>query len=327
MKNVTQPPSQLLLLPSRHFVFIYRSLALIWYLAWPTEQKMGLSVGHHASCKFGDSLRSCSQNKTKNHRCHPSTSAVTAKYTMVVLADKETKAPKARLISKATADVSLTVSILMAWFADFNQFAHYSSQMQFVRSLFGWCLGDRPRPGTKGGNLAGQSIAVSEDSGTRSEPCLSSITQKLLIDLLTIPIQIVLPSISIRYTQMGGSNFQDSELWYEECSELELESLSTVLFFASKRMCGFKVAIEMNRGIGQWLLTCSPPQPQLPSLLLLLCNIVNDGQACLAVRSCNTASVLLNAELKLGSLSKQARWKQPNLLCVHEYNKQLKADD
>jgi hypothetical protein len=33
------------------------------------------------------------------------------------------------------------------------------------------------------------------------------------------------------------------------------------------------------------------------------------------------------AELKLGSLSKQARWKQPNLLCVHEYNKQLKADD
>jgi hypothetical protein len=41
-------------------------------------------------------------------------SAVTAKYTMVDLADKETKAPKARLISKATAEVSLTVSISMA---------------------------------------------------------------------------------------------------------------------------------------------------------------------------------------------------------------------
>jgi hypothetical protein len=240
---------------------------------------------------------------------------------MVDLADKEKKAPKARLISKATADVTLTVSISMAWFADFNQFqfAHYLSQMQFVRSLFGWCLGDRPQPGTQEGNLAGQLIAVSEDSEPRSEPCLSSIT---LIDLVTISIQIVLPPISIRYlTQRGGSTFQDSELWCKECSEFwatELESLSTVLVFASKWMCGFKVAIEMNRGIGQWLLTRSPPQ--LPSLLLVLCNIVNDGQSCLAVQSCNTASVLLHAELKLGSLSKQARWKQPNLLCVQEYN-------
>jgi hypothetical protein len=159
--------------------------------------------------------------------------------------------------------VSLTVSISMAWFADFNQFqiAHYLSQMQFVRSLFGWCLGDCPQPGTQGGNLAG---AVSEDSEPKSEPCLSSITQKLLIDLVTIPIQIVLPPISIRYlTQRGGSGFQDSELWCEECSEFwatELESLSTVLVFASKQMLGFMVAIEMNGGIRQWLPTRSPPQ-------------------------------------------------------------------
>jgi hypothetical protein len=52
--------------------------------------------------------------KTKSIAAAPSTVAAAAKTTMADLPDDEEKALKARLVAKATTDVSCDVSILMA---------------------------------------------------------------------------------------------------------------------------------------------------------------------------------------------------------------------
>jgi hypothetical protein len=75
--------------------------------------------------------------KTKSIAAAPSTVAAAAKTTMADLPDDEEKALKARLVAEATVDVSITVSILIVWFAidpirslfDLNSIRSFSVQV------------------------------------------------------------------------------------------------------------------------------------------------------------------------------------------------------